>query len=99
MTTPTVGVAAPAGGRAGRRWQPLAGVALQAAVPAGDAPVGGCRPLRAPLAWPWVADPAWGLAAPPLQVAPTFAANRCNKRVEQFYIRMEKMKEDKCPPL
>ncbi|RWW22674.1 hypothetical protein GW17_00013112 [Ensete ventricosum] len=25
------------------------------------------------------------VAAPPPQTAPTFAANRCNKRVEQFY--------------
>ncbi|RWW51673.1 hypothetical protein BHE74_00041955, partial [Ensete ventricosum] len=89
VATPTTGDVAPTGGRDDRGRQPLAGW------PQPVVPTGG-RPLQVVRPWPPLQGPGCGqpplhaesmhVAAPPPQAMPTFAANRYNKHVEQFYV-------------
>ncbi|RZS21633.1 hypothetical protein BHM03_00054300, partial [Ensete ventricosum] len=91
-TTPAAGAAAPAGGRVGRSRScprvaaPCRGACRNRPPLAGNQAMVG-RTYRGPgCGQPPLHANSMHVATPPPQAAPTFAANRCNKCVEQFYV-------------
>ncbi|RWV83167.1 hypothetical protein GW17_00055266 [Ensete ventricosum] len=84
--TPAAGVAAPSGDSVGRRRQPLAGAALQAAVPAGN-----CRPCG--LA---ATDRAHGRLLPPRATLLPVVVARCRRCWPNFQTGPSRSRSPPC---